>query len=943
MPDVHARQLKYKSFSPVSRLTHSTQLFLRRLFLSSSLLATGLAQSAQVVTSDICVYGGTSGGVAAAVTAARLGKSVTLVTYNNHVGGMTSGGLGVTDRGNVSSIGGIAAEFYLRVGEAYGSNSAVYFFEPHVAENVFWQMLNEASVAVYTNRHLTAVTRSNLTLTEITMDNGVVYRAREFIDTTYEGELMAMAGVTNTYGREASSKYGESLAGILNPTGSYSYDPYVVAGNPGSGLLPLVQAGNAGTPGQADTKLQTYNFRLCLTQNATNQIPIVAPPGYSEAQYELVRRYLAARVASDGSVALNQIIDVQTIIPNGKTDINANGELSTDYLGGNFGYATNTYAGRQAIWQAHENYIRGYLYFLATSANVPANVRTSMQTWGLAKDEFKDTGGWPHQLYVREALRMVSDYVMQQQDCVGSRVAPDPIALASYGMDCHPVARLVSGGLARTEGGLGGNVAYPYGISYRSIIPGSNQCPNLFCTFALSASHVAFASIRMEPVFMMTSQSAATAAAFAIDDNVAAQQVNYPKLSAELRADKQLLAWTCASPYYTNTITLSQDNTCYVTSAGAWTVGANNGGWPPTNGPYWHDGATGKGSKSVTYTPNLPNNGTYDISLWWVAASNRATNTPVDIVHPNGTTRVLVNQQINGSAWVKVLRTNLNAGSTAKVIVRNDGTVSGAYCIANGVQWQPVGFSIPAPPVTSPIVEVVASDAAGCEFGGDGARFAIVRSSAQNLPAVTVNYTVTGTATPGVDYAALPGSITLAAGALATNVLITPLGGNLPNDQVTVTLNLLPATNYAFSSLTNATITIRDHPINIWRRVNFIAAELADSAVSGDLADPNGDGWSNLMAYAMGLPPKGPISTNQPYYRIENGNFTLTYTRANAATDVSLTVEQSNDLKTWQSGTNYVEQVSATNDGTFQQVTVRITSPAANVPIDFLRLEARRL
>src|SRR5207247_2158128 len=207
---------------------------------------------------------------------------------------------------------------------------------------------------------------------------------------------------------------------------------------------------------------------------------------------------------------------------------------------------------------SHQDYIRGLLYFLATSTNVPSNVRSSMQTWGLAKDEFQDNGGWPHQLYVREARRMVSDYVMQQQDCVGSRAAPDPIALASYGMDCHPVERIASGGYARTEGGLGGNVSYPYGISYRAIIPGSNQCPNLFCTFALSASHVAFASIRMEPVFMMTSQSAGAAAAFAIDDNMPAQQMNYAKLAAELRADKQLLTWSCGSAYYTNTITLDE-------------------------------------------------------------------------------------------------------------------------------------------------------------------------------------------------------------------------------------------------------------------------------------------------------------------------------------------------------------------------------------------------
>ena len=264
-------------------------------------------RGAQVIDCDICVYGGTSGGVSAAVAAARLGKNAVLVTYNNHVGGMTSGGLGVTDIGgtNTAYIGGISAEFYQGVGRAYGSASPVYWFEPHVAEQTIWQMLSEAGVPVYTNQILASVTMSGQTITQITMTDGTIYQAKEFIDTTYEGDLMALAGVTFTVGREGTTAYGESFAGVETPGGSYNYDPYVIAGNTNSGLLPLMQPDSPGTVGQADNKVQTYNFRLCLTQVTTNQIPIAPPANYSESQYELFRRYIAARVAQDGSV--NQI------------------------------------------------------------------------------------------------------------------------------------------------------------------------------------------------------------------------------------------------------------------------------------------------------------------------------------------------------------------------------------------------------------------------------------------------------------------------------------------------------------------------------------------------------------------------------------------------------------------------------------------------------------
>jgi hypothetical protein len=901
--------------------------------------ATCVCRGAQVVDADICVYGGTSGGVSAAVAAARLGKNVALVSLNNHVGGMTASGLGVTDIGpgnDYSYLGGLSREFYKRVGAAYGSANLVIWFEPHVAENVFWQMLAEAKVSVYTNQLLVSVTMTNQRIAQMNMQDGTVFRAQEFIDTTYEGDLIAAAGVTFTWGREGTAVYNETLAGIRSPGGTYNYDPYVIAGNPASGLLPLVNTNNAGTVGQGDQRLQAYNFRLCLTQNDTNKIAITAPAGYSESQYELVKRYIAARTAAGASTALTALIDVQTIIPNGKTDINARDELSTDYVGYNYTWATNTYAGREVLRQQHENYLRGLLYFYATSTSVPAALNAEASSWGLAKDEFQDTGGWPLQIYVREARRMMSDYVMTQSNCESRVTAPDGICLARYAIDSHGVQRVVSGGYSRWEGSIGGTPPYPYPISYRSIVPRSNECQNVFATFALSASHVAFASCRMEPVFMMTSQSAGTAAAIAIDDNVPVQQVSYPKLSAQLRADGQLLLWATAAAS-TNGIILDQGGPGTANSGiSGWTAGANAGGW---NGDYWHDQSTGKGTKWVSYTPTLPTNGTYEVYAWWVESSNRATNTPYDVLHAAGTTRVLVNQKVSSGGWFKLLTTNFNAGTSSSVTIRNDGTLAGTYCIADGIRFLGIGNA--ALPPAPPTIEFVASDAVAGEFNTNTARFSVVRSGDTN-PAVTVNYAIGGGATNGLDYITLPGSVTLASGASATNIIVTPIPDNIPEGDRTVTLTLLPSANYSLTTVSNATVVIHDRPIDAWRLTNFTTGELAVPSISGDLADPDGDGLSNLMEYALGLKPKS-ADVNALAPRIENGHLTLTYTRCKAATDVALILEQSIDLAVWNSGTNYIQPIGVADQDGIQTITAQAVAPVGSNTESYIRLRATRL
>jgi FAD dependent oxidoreductase len=530
--------------------------------------------AAEVIQADVCVYGGTAGGVAAAVQAARMGKTALLLEFGSHLGGMTSGGLGATDIGNKAAIGGIAHEFYHRVAQHYAQSNAWRFearedyiskragrstpaelnapdatmwtFEPHVAEDILFQMLNETKVALYLQQRLASITKKGARIAEITMANGKVYRARMFIDATYEGDLMAKAGVSYTVGREANAQYGETLNGVQANTPKHQFtvavDPYKRPGEASSGLLPFIQPGDGGQPGESDHCVQAYNFRLCYTRNPANRLPHQRPPQYNAARYELLARYLEALVAAGQKPKLEAFWN-PIWMPNGKTDINNNGGFSTDFIGANYAYPEADYATRAKIWQAHTDYTRGFVYFLATSPRVPQDMRTEMQGWGPARDEFPDTGNWPHQLYVREARRMVSDYVMTEHNCRGRQQAEDPVALAAYTMDSHNCQRLVKDGHAENEGDVQAGGFPPYPISYRSIVPKPAECGNLLVPVCLSATHIAYGSIRMEPVFMILGQSAATAAALALDHKSSVQKLPYETLHARLLADKQVLKW----------------------------------------------------------------------------------------------------------------------------------------------------------------------------------------------------------------------------------------------------------------------------------------------------------------------------------------------------------------------------------------------------------------
>ncbi|MBI3414741.1 MAG: FAD-dependent oxidoreductase [Verrucomicrobia bacterium] len=521
------------------------QPWIKKFIIACLLFGTVVTLPAETITSDVCVFGGTSAGIIAAVQAQRMGKTAVIVEPGKHPGGMTTGGLGATDIGNKAAIGGIAREFYRRLGKFYGKDEQ-WLFEPHAAEQIFREMIAEAKIPCHFQQRLVAVKLRSGRLQEITMENGNVFRAKMFIDATYEGDLMAKAKVSYTVGREANAKYRETLNGIRAETPKHQFtvpvDPYVKRGEPKSGLLPFIQPGDGGKPGEGDRRVQTYNYRLCFTTNAANRLPVTPPPNYNPAQYELLARHLEALVATGRQPKLDEFWN-PIWLPNGKTDINNNGGFSTDFIGANYDYPEASYATRERIAKAHENYTRGFITFLATSSRVSANLRAEMQRWGLCRDEFQETGGWPYALYVREARRMAADVVMTEHHCRGKQLTGDSIGLAAYNMDSHNCQRIVKRGRVENEGDVQVPPMKPYPISYRAIIPRRGECENLLVPVCLSASHIAYGSIRMEPVFMILGQSAATAASLAIDAKTSVQKLDYAKLQMQLLADKQILAW----------------------------------------------------------------------------------------------------------------------------------------------------------------------------------------------------------------------------------------------------------------------------------------------------------------------------------------------------------------------------------------------------------------
>ena len=502
------------------------------------------AAYAEVIEADVVVYGGNASGVATACTATRLGKSAVIAEPGHHIGGLTSGGLGWTDIGNKAAIGGFSRNFYKRLGVHYGKPEA-WTFEPSVAERELRALLAEAKVRAVLAQRLASVKKDGARITEITMTDGTTYRGRMFVDATYEGDLMAKAGVSYMVGRESNERFNETLNGVRGNTPSHQFvvptDPFIKQGDPKSGLLPFISEEPMGTPGAGDKSVQAYNFRLCLTKKPENRKPIEPPPGYDAKRYELLGRYCEALVAAGKKPTPRMFLKIDMVTPD-KTDINNNGAFSTDYIGMNHNYPDADYETREKIWLEHIHYIAGLFTFLTTDLRVPAEIRRDIAEWGLCKDEFIDTGGWPHAMYVREARRMLSDFVMTERVCRQLERPGDSVGLGAYNMDSHNCRRIVRNGFVENEGDVQVRVK-PYPVSYRSIVPKAAECENLFVPVSLSATHIAYGSIRMEPVFMIMGQSAATAACMAIDDKVPVQRVDYPRLREQLLKDGQVLEW----------------------------------------------------------------------------------------------------------------------------------------------------------------------------------------------------------------------------------------------------------------------------------------------------------------------------------------------------------------------------------------------------------------
>ena len=540
------------------------------------LLIFALGTLAAPQSSDVVVYGCTSGAVTAAVQTKKMGKTVVMVCPERHLGGLTAGGLGWTDSGNKAVIGGLSREFYHRVWQHYAKPEAwkwqkqaefgnkgqgtvaldqeartMWIFEPHVAEQVYENWMKELKIPVIRNAWLDrakGVKKQGDRIVSITMLDGKSYAGKMFLDATYEGDLMAAAGASYHVGREAVSTYGEKWAGVQTGVLHHRHhfgavktpiSPYVVPGDPKSGVLPRISTESPGNFGEADSKIQAYCFRMCLTKVPENRVPFAKPAGYDPKEYELL-----ARVFEAGWRETFQKFDA---IPNGKTDTNNHGPFSTDNIGRNWDYPEANYARRKAIEQEHAQYQQGWLYFIANDPRVPEDVRTEMAKWGLAKDEFKGSGNWPHQIYIREARRMTGQYVMTENELLKRRATPESVGMGSYGMDSHNIQRYITPeGFVQNEGDIGVSTNGPYQISYGSLVPKRGQVANLLVPVCLSSSHIAYGSIRMEPVFMILGQSAATAAVMAIERNLAVQDVPYAELRERLEKDGQVLDYGAA-------------------------------------------------------------------------------------------------------------------------------------------------------------------------------------------------------------------------------------------------------------------------------------------------------------------------------------------------------------------------------------------------------------
>jgi hypothetical protein len=669
------------------------------------------------VEADVVIYGGTSAGVAAAIQVSRMGKTVTVIEPTDHLGGLTTNGLGSTDSGRKDTIGGISREFYQRVHRHYvkpeawtlqrpddpgkkggggpifdPKADAMWVFEPHVAATIIEEMLGETGAKVYFEERLdrgAGVKKTGDRIDSITMESGKVFAGRMFIDATYEGDLLAAAGVSYHTGREANTVYGETLNGVQKKQMKTHLfvrpvDPYKLPGDPASGLVAGVHADPPGGEGEGDKRIQAFNFRMCMSDDERNRVPFPKPAGYDEAEFELLFRNFEA-----GDLRLPFS---PGIMPNHKTDTNNLGAFSTDYIGANDEYPEASYSERERIVAAHRTYQEGLMWTLANHPRVPAPVREAMKPWGLAADEFVENGHWPRQIYVREARRMVSDYVVTELDCRRVRVAEDSVGLGSYNMDSHNTQRYITEeGTVQNEGDVQVSPGGPYVVAYRSIVPKVGEGANLLVPVCVSSSHIAFGSIRMEPVFMILGQSAATAAVMAIEAKIPVQAVPYAALRERLLADGQVLDLPpnaaprelLSSASFPG-IVVDDEAASY---EGAWTTS--------TSGPvfvdlgYRHDSygtSVVPEVKRAVFEAKLPAAADHEVRISYPANPNRARNTRVTIHAADGEKTITLDQRKNEGDKAGFVSLGVHRfEGVAKVTISNEA--ADGYVVVDAVQF----------------------------------------------------------------------------------------------------------------------------------------------------------------------------------------------------------------------------------------------------------------
>lgn len=626
--------------------------------------------AAQENTVDICIYGATSAGIIAAYTAKKSGKSVIVIEPGTHIGGLTAGGLGMTDIGNKFAITGISRDFYRRIGNYYGKMEH-WIFEPHVASKVFQHYIDNAAIEIVKMHRLSSVVKKDNYITQIIVEKSDEpqrkrsIKAKVFMDCTYEGDLMAKAGVSYTTGREANAQYGETYNGVqLMDKNQFpdGVDPYKTPGDPSSGLLWGISSGKLSPNGTGDKKIQAYNFRICLTNNPQNRIAITRPDAYDSTRYELLLRYLSTYPAKD----LNAFLKM-SMISASKTDINNSGPFSTDYIGYNYDYPEADYATREKIKKDHENYNKGLLYFAGHDQRMPAYLREMMLTWGYPKDEYVNNGNWSPQMYVRESRRMIGEYVMTQANCQGKEVVDDEAGMAAYTMDSHNTQRVVVNGMVKNEGDVQQGGFGPYPVSYRSLVPKKKECANLLVPVCLSATHIAYGSIRMEPVFMVLAQSSAVAASMAIDQKIAVQDIDASQMLKTIRENP------LADGSLQEILVDNEKHKAAVTLKGNW-KNATAGGYGST---LLLDDSKGTEEKSARFTPNIEEANWYEVFYYLPMSAKGASVFSLTIFdgkqkHTRVVKKadVIVLGQTKGE-WVKLGRYNLPAGNKSYVEISN--------------------------------------------------------------------------------------------------------------------------------------------------------------------------------------------------------------------------------------------------------------------------------